>query len=263
MQYVYYAISSMSSMVLIVVGAHYLQRFVLNFVGPAVRDYYEQCFNHKQIDSVHFKLLKQLSMSLSSLRQNYLRLNSIPQAVAETETGSELHRAFEEIYIILTDVDGKQRLEEFYATTPFKLLCTLAGVCFILNNSGDTKLRDGTSNFLQAMGMMADEVNLEIRRISLQKARFGALEYLPVAPLLAIGVIESFFTSIIPGTSVMYSGPIGYISRTVILLASIVGYTVIVKVNSAVSVRKDDRNGIVMFLLKREWFTKNSERSHA
>ena len=121
---------------------------------------------------------------------------------------------------------------------------------------GDTKLRDGTSNFLQAMGMMADEVNLEIRRISLQKARFGVLEYLPIAPLLAIGVIESFFTSIIPGTSVMYSGPIGYISRTVILLASIVGYTIIVKVNSAVSVRKDDRNGIAMFLLKREWFTK-------
>ncbi|MDQ0885048.1 hypothetical protein QFZ81_000136 [Paenibacillus sp. V4I9] len=251
-----YATSAMSSMVLIVSGAIIFRDLFSTLLVLLYAIIMNNVLIHKQIDSVHFKLLKQLSMSLSSLRQNYLRLNSIPQAVAETETGSELHRAFEEIYIMLTDVDGKQRLEEFYATTPFKLLCTLAGVCFILNNSGDTKLRDGTSNFLQAMGMMADEVNLEIRRISLQKARFGALEYLPVAPLLAIGVIESFFTSIIPGTSVMYSGPIGYISRTVILLASIVGYTVIVKVNSAVSVRKDDRNGIAMYLLKREWFIK-------
>lgn len=251
-----YAISAMSSTALIVAGAIIFRDLFSTLLVLLYAIIMNNVLIHKQIDSVHFKLLKQLSMSLSSLRQNYLRLNSIPQAVAETETGSELHRAFEEIYIMLTDVDGKQRLEEFYATTPFKLLCTLAGVCFILNNSGDTKLRDGTSNFLQAMGMMADEVNLEIRRISLQKARFGALEYLPVAPLLAIGVIESFFTSIIPGTSVMYSGPIGYISRTVILLASIVGYTIIVKVNSAVSVRKDDRNGIAMFLLKREWFTK-------
>ena len=82
------------------------------------------------------------------------------------------------------------------------------------------------------------------------------LEYLPIAPLLAIGVIESFFTSIIPGTSVMYHGPIGYISRTVILLASIVGYTVIVRINSAVSVKKDDRSLLIMKLLKVRWFAK-------
>lgn len=208
----------------------------------------------KRVDSVHFKLLKQLSMALSSLRQNYLRLNSISQAVAECETGTELHRAFEEIYFILTDADGKRRLDEFYATTPFRLLCTLAGVCYILNNSGDTKLRDGSSNFLQAMGMMADEVNLEIRRISLQKAKFGMLEYLPVAPLLAIGVIENFFTSIIPGTAVIYSGSIGYLSRAAILLASIIGYTVIVRINSAVSVKKDDRLAIIIRLLKLPWF---------
>lgn len=210
----------------------------------------------KQIDRIHFKLLKQLSAALSSLRQNYLRLNSIPQAIAEAETGSELHRAFEEIYNILTDTNGKTRLNEFYATTPFRLLSTLAGVCYILNDSGDTKLKDGSSNFLQAMGMMADEVNLEIRRISLQKARFGMLEYLPVAPLFAIGIIESFFTGIIPGTSVIYHGPIGYISRALILLASIIGYTVIVKINSAVSVKKDDRNPIVLYLLKQPWYSR-------
>ncbi|QGQ98793.1 hypothetical protein EHS13_29915 [Paenibacillus psychroresistens] len=250
-----YAIATFSSVGLVILGALIFKDLFSTLLVLMYAIIMNTVLVSKQIDSVHFKLLKQLSMALSSLRQNYLRLNSIPEAVAESDTGSEIHRAFEDIYFILTDIDGKKRLDEFYATTPFKLLCTLAGVCYILNNSGDTKLRDGSSNFLQAMGMMADEVNLEIRRISLQKARFGMLEYLPVAPLLAIGVIEGFFTSIIPGTSVIYSGAIGYISRTVILLASIVGYIVIVKVNSAVSVKKDDRNALIIRLLKRKWFS--------
>ncbi|MFB9277206.1 hypothetical protein [Cohnella cellulosilytica] len=251
-----YAISAFSSITLIAAGAIIFKDLFSTLLVVLYALVMNNVLIGKQVDAVHFKLLKQLSLSLSSLRQNYLRTNSISQAIAETEAGSELHRAFEDIYNILTDVDGKKKLDEFYAKTPFRLLCTLAGVCYILNNSGDTKLRDGSSNFLQAMGMMADEVNLEIRRISLQKARFGMLEYLPIAPLLAIGVIESFFTSIIPGTSVMYNGVLGYVSRSVILLASIVGYTIIVRINSAVSVKKDDRNPIVLRLLRREWFAR-------
>ncbi|WP_138755935.1 hypothetical protein [Paenibacillus sinopodophylli] len=251
-----YAIATASSLALVIFGAIIFRDLFSTLMVVLYAVIINTVLVGKQIDRVHFKLLKQLSAALSSLRQNYLRLNSIPQAIAEAETGSELHRAFEEIYNILTDPDGKARLNEFYATTPFRLLSTLAGVCYLLNNSGDTKLKDGSSNFLQAMGMMADEVNLEIRRISLQKARFGMLEYLPVAPLLAIGIIESFFTNIIPGTSVIYHGPIGYISRALILLASIIGYTVIVKINSAVSVKKDDRNSIVLYLLRQPWYAK-------
>ncbi len=251
-----YAIALSSSLALVLAGAFIFKDLFSTLLVILYAIIMNSVLIGKQLDRVHFKLLKQLAMALSSLRQNYLRVNSIPQAVAEAETGSELKRPFEEIYNILTDPDGKKRLNEFYATTPFRLLSTLAGVCYILNNSGDAKLSDGSSNFLQAMGMMADEVNLEIRRIALQKARFGFLEYLPIAPLLAIGVIESFFTSIIPGTEVMYHGPIGYVSRAVILLSSIIGYVVIVNVNSAVSIKRDDRIPFVLKLLRRGWFSR-------
>lgn len=251
-----FGIATSAALILIMAGALIFQDLFTTLLVVLYAVIMNTVLVDKQIDRVHFKLLKQLSNALSSLRQNYLRLNSIPQAIAETETGSELHRAFDEIHNILTDPDGKMRLNEFFATTPFRLLCTLAGVCYILNNAGDTKLRDGQSNFLQAMGMMADEVNLEIRRISLQKAKFGMLEYLPIAPLFAIGVIERFFTSIIPGTTVIYHGLIGYIARAVILLSSIIGYTVIVKVNSAVSVKKDDRIAIVVRLLRKGWVSR-------
>ena len=210
----------------------------------------------KQLDAIHFKLLKQLSMAFSSVRQNYLIYGSISDSIAEAEVGPLLTRAFEEIYLILTSENSEQRLDEFYASTPFKLLCTFAGVCYKLNDSGDTRMQDGSYTFVQAMSMMANEVNLEIRRVTLQKSRFGLLEFLPLTPMLAVGVIENFFTQIIPGTAIVYQGAIGYLSKTVIVLLSIVGYTTISRINSVVSVKLDDRNSIVRYLLLKPWYVK-------
>ncbi len=203
----------------------------------------------KQIDHIHFKLLGQLLKALSNIRQAYLRLGVIPDAISEAEVGSLLKHAFEDIYLILTAVDGEKRLEEFYAATPFKLLQTFAGVCYILNNKGDSKLSNGASNFIQAMGMMHSEVQMEVQKLVLQKSKFGVLEYLPVVPLIAIKIVESFFADVIPGTTIIYNGPIGYISRVVIVLASIIGYTTISKINSTMVVKKDDRNSIVKKIL--------------
>lgn len=203
----------------------------------------------KQLDNIHFKLLKQLSVAISSLRLNFIRYNSISEAIAETEVGSLIKRSFEEIYLILTSTNDEIRLEEFYASTPFKLLQTLAGVCYKINASGDVRLYDGTSNFVQAMSMMSSEINLEIRRISLQRARFGILEILPLAPIAAVGIIERYFSSIIPGTSIVYHGALGYITRMLIIFSAMAGYTVIVKVNSVVTIRPDDRPDWVKSLL--------------
>jgi hypothetical protein len=208
----------------------------------------------KQIDSIHFKLLKQLSLAISSLRQNYLRFESIPEAISYTETGPLIKRSFEEIYLILTATNDEIRLQEFYAATPFKLLQTLAGVCYKLNSCGDTVLQNGTSNFVQAMSMMSSEVNLEIRRISLQRARFGMLEILPLAPLGAVGIIQRFFSGVIPGTVIIYNGIVGYITRICIILSAMIGYVAIVKINSAVTIKIDDRTEWTQKLLLRPKF---------
>lgn len=208
----------------------------------------------KQIDRIHFKLLKQLLEALSSIRQAYLRLGVIPDAIAEAEVGPLLKHAFEDIYLILTAVDGERRLEEFYASTPFKLLQTFSGVCFILNNAGDSKLSNGSSNFIQAMGMMHSEVQMEIQRLVLQKAKFGILEYLPVVPLVTLRLIEAFFINQIPGTAIIYHGPLGYISKVVIFVSAIVGYMTITKINSPMVVKKDDRNAFINKLVSNKSF---------
>ncbi|MDX8360764.1 hypothetical protein [Cytobacillus sp. IB215316] len=250
----FYLVSSFASVGLVVTGAIIFQDLFSILLVLAYAIVMKNVLVDKQIDSVHFKILKQLSIALSSVRQNYLRLGSIPDSITEAEIGSELQRAFEDIYLILTAIDGEQRLDEFYASTPFKLLQTFAGTCFILNNSGDAKLDDGSSSFIQSMGMIADEVNLEIRRISTQKAKFGKLEYLPIAPVGVIGLIENYFSNTIPGTSVIYNGSTGYIFRVVIVVSSIIAYLTIARINSAVTVKKDDRNIVILWLLSKKTF---------
>lgn len=208
------------------------------------------CIIDKQVDNVHFELLKQMSHALSTVRQNYLRFDNLPDAINESEVGALLQRPFDDIYLILTGTEQEKRLEDFYQQMPFRLLQTFAGVCYLLNNSGDTKTPNGGSNFIEAISMMTEEVNLEIRRIVMQRNAFGILEYLPLAPLFSIGLVESFLVGTIPGTSIMLNGLYGYIVKILIIVSSIIGYTVITRINSVIPIRSNDRDAWVKNLLK-------------
>ncbi len=250
----FYLVSMIASVATVIAGSIIFREVFSTLLCFVLAVVIKTTLIEKQIDNIHFKLLKQLSLAISSLRQNYLRFESIPEAISYTEAGPLIRKSFEKIYLILTSNDDEIRLQEFYASTPFKLLQTLAGVCYKLNSSGDTILDNGISNFVQAMGMMTSEVNLEIRRISLQRARFGMLEILPLAPLGAIGVIQRFFSTTIPGTVIVYNGVIGYITRICIIFSSMIGYVVIVRINSAVTIRLDDRSDWTKALLLKPKF---------
>lgn len=209
----------------------------------------------KQIDKVHFALVKQLSVSLSSVREMYTKFGTIPDAINECKKGKLVQTAFEKIYLILTSTNGKERLEEFYATTPVRLLQTFANVCYILNDAGDQEAADGTSAFKQGVTLLKNEVDLEIRKLTKTKLAFGMLEWMPVIPMFTVGIIQSFFISNIPGTSVLYNGMLGYVVRLVLALLSVVGYYVISVINSPSSVRTNDRMYFIDWLLKKKWFS--------
>lgn len=210
----------------------------------------------KQIDKLHFQLVKQLSVSLSSVREMYTKYGTIPDALNECKKGKLVQPAFEKIYLILTSTDGKDRLDEFYATTPVRLLQTFANVCYILNDAGDQTTSDGTSAFKQGVTLLKNEVDLEIRKLTKTKLAFGMLEWLPVIPMFTVGIVQSFFISNIPGTSVLYNGMLGYIVRLVLALLSVMGYYIISIINSPSAVKTNDRMGFIDWLLKKPWFNK-------
>lgn len=208
----------------------------------------------KEMDKIHFKVLQELSLAISNVRQEYMKLGSIPDAILDAEVPDLLKGSFNSIYGILTSDNAQDRLEEFYATTPFRILQTFAGVCFIVNDTGDSKTSNSNSNFIEALSMISSEINLDIRKIIDMKTAFGVLEILPIVPIFALGLIETYFQKILPGVASMFRGPYGYVMRVVIILSSLLGYVVITKINSSNTTAKDDRNALCLKLLKFDWF---------
>lgn len=205
----------------------------------------------KQIDGIHVKVVKALSKALSSVRQEYLRLGNVVEAINEADVDDILKRPFDEIYSILTASDGEFRLQEFYEATPFRTLQTFASISFSINNHGDEKDASGQSNYVQALTLMSSDTNSEIERMIQIKKKFGFIEYLPFIPMFCAGFIESYFISIMPGTAVIYGGPIGYLCRVIEMLLSIIAYYIISSINSPVSVKEDDRGRWCVALLEK------------
>ncbi len=123
-------------------------------------------------------------------------------------------------------------------------LQTLAGICYAVDNSGDTTLSDGTSNLVSAISMITSEVNLEVERLKLQKSKFGKLEWLPVIPIFALSPIKSFFITNIPGTATIYNGMSGYLIVVGILFTSVVCYKAITTITRPVAIKYDDRTNL-------------------
>lgn len=195
----------------------------------------------KQLDKQYSKVLEATSKALGAIRQEYMKTNSVVEAINEAPIDDILKKPFDEIYSILTATDSELRLQEFYAATPFRTLQTLVGICYNINNQGDTRDDKGNSNFIQALTVLSTDVNAEITKITTQKKKFGIIEYLPFVPILAIGFLEGYFTSIMPGTALIYGGPIGYICRTLTILSSIICYGIISRINTTVPIKEDDR----------------------
>lgn len=205
----------------------------------------------KQIDKVHMKVINSLSKALGSVRQEYMRLNSVVEAINEADIDDILKKPFDEIYTILTASDGEFRLQEFYESSPFRTLQTFASISYAINNQGDERDASGQSNYVQALTLMSSDVNSEIERMVTLKKRFGMIEYLPFIPVFATGFVESYFIGIMPGTAVIYGGPIGYLCRTITMVLSIVAYSVISGINSAVPIKEDDRGVWTVSLLEK------------
>lgn len=208
----------------------------------------------KNIDRYYFLMLEQLSEAISELRQAYLRSSSVSESLGEIVVGPLLVRQFSNLAEIMNAENAEEKLEEFFQTSPIKVLQTLAGICFAVENGGDTILANGASNFITSLSYITTEINLEIRKLRLQKAEFGSLEFLPIFPLILLPLLSGFMGNTIPGTKMIYNGTFGYVARLVIVGTAMASYMVISRINSAVAVQFDDRPQYLNKLLnQKKW----------
>lgn len=203
----------------------------------------------KQIDKVNLQVYKALKYSISAIRQEYLKLGDVAESIAQADINPLLRKPFDSIYAILTEANGELALLKFYEASPFRPLQTLAGICYNIHNYGDGEDEFGQKNFVQALTMLTMDVNSEIQRLVTMKNRFGYIEYLPFVPIFTINLIENYFSGIMPGTALIYNGVIGYLGRTLTLIASIICYTIVSNINTASPIKEDDRKTWVNNLL--------------
>jgi hypothetical protein len=220
------------------------------------------------VESLRQKVVVQLSQMLSSLREHYAMTASIPDALAECQKGNLISAPIEKIHVILTSPNGEDLLEEFRQTIPFHIIQTFANVCYIAAESGDEKDEHGISIFKTAIGLLKTETDVEIRKIERKKLSFGTIKWLPFAALIMAPLLESFFKSNMPGTSVIYNGMFGMVGKVIIILSCLLGYFIVQVVQYDTVVSHNDRNGFVDSLLDKKWFARlvknvTPKRSHS
>jgi len=196
----------------------------------------------REIERVNLRVYKEMSHLLSSVRQEYLRTASIPEALVSITPSTLMARPVAQIEDILTSTDGEERLLKFYEASPFRMLQTFATVCFNINNTGDEiDEATGQSRFLDSLSLMASDVNSEVQRLSLIWMKFKGLIYLPLLPLIGTPIVQAFLRSAMPGTAVIFDGMLGFICNFLTLLLTGLMFYLVSSLSKSTPVTDDDR----------------------
>lgn len=203
----------------------------------------------REIEKINLRVYKEMGHLLSSIRQEYLRSGSIPEALVSITPSKLMARPVAQIEDILTSNNGEELLLKFYEASPFRMLQTFATVCFNINNTGDEiDVATGHSRFLDSLSLMAADVNSEVHRLSLVWQKFNGLIYLPLVPLVGTPVTQMFLKGAMPGTSVIYDGMLGFICNFVTLFLTGLMFHLVASMSTSTPVTDDDRVPFVVNL---------------
>lgn len=203
----------------------------------------------KKMGRINHVVIYQLKYAVEAIRLEYLRCDSVVEALETATYGKRLVHIMDELHNVLISADGELKLKEFYELTPFGLIQSLAQICYHTNNTGDEKDQFGNSSFVEALLSMTQDINQELELLDYRKVKFGHLEYLCLVPVLAIKPIEWFLLTYMPATAMIFHGTLGYVIRVAIILESMIAFTVVSRRNNISVLKEDDRIQVIVRLL--------------
>ncbi|MDF2905363.1 MAG: hypothetical protein K0R34_684 [Herbinix sp.] len=216
---------------------------VFSFILPSI-------MFEKKMGRINHVVIYQLKYAVEAIRLEYLRCDSVVEALETATYGKRLIHIMDELHNVLISADGELKLKEFYELTPFGLIQSLAQICYHTNNTGDEKDNFGNSSFVEALLVMTQDINQELELLDYRKVKFGNLEYLCLAPVLAIKPIEWFLLTYMPATAMIFHGTMGYVIRVAIILESMITFTVVARRNNVSVLKDDDRIQFLVRLLR-------------
>lgn len=203
-----------------------------------------------RVNDVSFQCLRATSKLCSSISENFTRVRNVPDAINDAKYPEILNRTVSQIYTIVTATDSKDRLEQFYQENQSRVMRTLATTCYLRNDTGEDGLVE--SPFKQALRLIKDDVDQEVRRLINQRLMFRSLTKLPFIPLFAYAPVKILFSKMVPATQAVYNSQLGYCIKMVVVLTSLVCYYVLSTITDTSVARTDDRLGFITNLLYRE-----------
>ena len=116
-------------MVILPVVGFVVMKDALIFILMAFMGYiYYNSTVEKENDKIYVKLMEECSMTISSVREKYLETDNIPLAILYAEKSEHLEVPMNQIYRILTDTDGAERLEKFQHSYPVPIIKTMVQI---------------------------------------------------------------------------------------------------------------------------------------
>ena len=224
-----------------VVCAVVMQEITVTILGIVVAMVYYESVIEKEMDKLYVSLMTESSMMFTSCREKYLETDNIPLAVMNCDKSKYLEVPMNNIYRILTDTDGKEKLAKFQHSYPVAILKTFANTCYIVNENGAVKRENGSDSFAEDMIILRQECDTEIRRLTKQKIAFNSLQMLTLIGLIIMPVAEIYLLTQIPGTSVLLNGFYGLCVHTAIMGSTIYAYHYIATVNRPSVVNQIDK----------------------
>lgn len=203
-----------------------------------------------KINNVNFQCLKAESLLCSSMLESYTRTRNVPDAINDAKCPIILQKVVQQIYTIVTANDGRAKLDQFYQENQSRVMRTLATTCYLRNDTGEDGLVE--SPFKQALRLIKDDVDQEVRRLINQELMFKSLTFLPFVPLFAYAPVKIIFGKMVPATQAVFNSQLGYCIKMVTIITSLICYYVLSNITDTSVARTDDRIGFVTKLLYHE-----------
>lgn len=204
-----------------------------------------------RIESEEMRLLEQFNSFMSDVRHFYFDSQMVDEAVnAAIEVAKPAVRVHaERIAEIFTAPDLIEATQKYNNIVPNRFIKSFVALCVITIQYGDKKVKD-ESNFLLNLKNLKQEIYIEILKKQKLKSAFSMLVAITIIPVFALDWIKNWAINNMPELDAFYNGTKGVIMSMLILGATLITYSIILRLKN-MDINAEDDHVILRWIDKR------------
>lgn len=178
------------------------------------------------ITSVSTKILKQMPDAFTNIRHAFHEHGMMEEsfdAAIDEMNDKDIVPQLKRIKEAMLSEDPETELEKYYDTAPNRFLKLFAGVSYLTLELGDRKV-EGVSVYLKNLNNILSDIYLEILKKESIDSKFSFLGVIVIAPILFVGVIQSWAETNFPALINFYASSVGFMVQSSIVISVFICY---------------------------------------